>query len=87
MQVSPCMLSFGGCGCVYHEHCVSHWLLKRNVCPVGVAGGTLISSTPSSVSNSMSAPSIAWVTGMWRSACRSTPSRVNRSCGRTRKLT
>ena len=34
MQVSPCMLSFGGCGCVYHEHCVSHWLLKRNVCPV-----------------------------------------------------
>ena len=34
MQVSPCMLSFGGCGCVYHEHCVSHWLLKRNVCPL-----------------------------------------------------
>ena len=34
MQVSPCMLSFGGCCCVYHEHCVSHWLLKRNVCPV-----------------------------------------------------
>ena len=33
-QVSPCMLSFGGCGCVYHEHCLSHWLHKRNVCPI-----------------------------------------------------
>mmetsp|Transcript_8837 Transcript_8837/g.17844 ORF Transcript_8837/g.17844 Transcript_8837/m.17844 type:complete len:121 (-) Transcript_8837:187-549(-) len=31
---SPCMLSFGGCGCVYHEHCLSHWLHKRNVCPI-----------------------------------------------------
>ena len=28
------MLSFGGCGCVYHEHCLSHWLHKRNVCPI-----------------------------------------------------
>eukprot|EP00965_Chrysotila_dentata_P238545 6202577-Pleurochrysis_carterae.AAC.3 len=31
---SPCMLSFGGCGCVFHHHCLSPWLQKRAVCPV-----------------------------------------------------
>jgi hypothetical protein len=45
MQVSPCMLSFGGCGCVYHEHCVSHWLHKRNVCPVHESPSRSMSKT------------------------------------------
>ena len=33
-QSSPCTLSFGSCGCVFHEHCLSHWLRKRPVCPL-----------------------------------------------------
>mmetsp|Transcript_56513 Transcript_56513/g.129788 ORF Transcript_56513/g.129788 Transcript_56513/m.129788 type:complete len:134 (-) Transcript_56513:367-768(-) len=32
-MTSPCMLSFGGCGCVYHHHCLAPWLEKRPVCP------------------------------------------------------
>mmetsp|Transcript_6623 Transcript_6623/g.16062 ORF Transcript_6623/g.16062 Transcript_6623/m.16062 type:complete len:113 (-) Transcript_6623:396-734(-) len=29
-----CVLSFGACGCVFHHHCVGHWLYKSYVCPV-----------------------------------------------------
>uniref|UniRef100_A0A7S3F145 Zinc finger RING-H2-type domain-containing protein n=1 Tax=Haptolina ericina TaxID=156174 RepID=A0A7S3F145_9EUKA len=31
---TPCVLSFGGCGCVFHHHCVGSWLYKSYVCPV-----------------------------------------------------
>ena len=28
-----CVLAFGACGCVYHEHCLAPWLAKSAVCP------------------------------------------------------
>mmetsp|Transcript_5719 Transcript_5719/g.18424 ORF Transcript_5719/g.18424 Transcript_5719/m.18424 type:complete len:119 (+) Transcript_5719:3-359(+) len=31
---SPCTLSFGVCGCVYHHHCLGEWHRRSFTCPL-----------------------------------------------------
>jgi hypothetical protein len=33
-QPGGCVLTFGSCCCVFHEHCLAPWLRKQPVCPI-----------------------------------------------------
>src|SRR5690606_25965480 len=54
---------------------------KRNVLPVWVPSGIVISPRPAKVGTSSSPPRAAVVNGMVNSQCRSSPSRWNMPCG------
>ena len=43
---SSCVLSFGACGCVFHQHCLGHWLHKSYVCPVHETAWQPVSARP-----------------------------------------
>ena len=34
LSPSGCMLTFGRCGCVFHQHCLEPWAMRSETCPV-----------------------------------------------------